>query len=82
MGDLSGSFSVTVRVMTKHAEKTRVGLWGQSAILKAVWDVTVAFQRCLKKINQNVRNCKFVPSKRIFTSQIPFSNFIGMVKTS
>ena len=25
---------------TKHAEKTSVGLWGQSAILKAVWDVT------------------------------------------
>jgi len=25
---------------TKHVEKTRVGLWGQSVILKAVWDVT------------------------------------------
>ena len=24
----------------KHAEKTRVGLWGQSVILKAVWAVT------------------------------------------
>ena len=23
-----------------HAEKTRVGLWGQSIILKATWDVT------------------------------------------
>jgi len=31
--------TVSVRVRTKHAEKTRVGLWGQSAILKAVWDV-------------------------------------------
>ena len=40
MGDLPGSFPVSVRVRTKHAEKTRVGLWGQSAILKAVWDVT------------------------------------------
>jgi len=40
MGDLSGSFSVSVRVRTKHAEKTCVGLWGQSTILKAVWDVT------------------------------------------
>jgi len=40
MGDLLGSFSVSVHVRTKHAEKTRVGLWGQSAILKAVWDVT------------------------------------------
>jgi hypothetical protein len=29
-------------VGTKHAEKTRVNLWGQSAILKAVWDVTTA----------------------------------------
>jgi len=29
-----------VRVRTKHAEKTRVGLWVQSIILKAVWDVT------------------------------------------
>jgi len=40
MGDLPGSFPVSVRVKTKHVEKTRVGLWGQSAILKAVWDVT------------------------------------------
>jgi len=40
MGDLPGSFLVSVRVRTKHAEKTRVGLLGQSAILKAVWDVT------------------------------------------
>jgi len=40
MGDLPGSFPVSVRVMTKHAEKTRVGLWGQSTILKAIWDVT------------------------------------------
>jgi hypothetical protein len=37
MGDLPGSFPVSVRVMTKHAGKTRVDLWGQSAILKAVW---------------------------------------------
>ena len=41
MGDLPESFPISVRVMTKHAEKTRVGLWGQSAILKAVWDVTL-----------------------------------------
>jgi len=40
MGDLPRSFPVSVRVRTKHAEKTRVGLWGQSTILKAVWDVT------------------------------------------
>jgi len=40
MGDLPGSFPVSVRVRTKHAEKTRVGLRGQSTILKAVWDVT------------------------------------------
>ncbi|AES81372.2 hypothetical protein MTR_7g092030 [Medicago truncatula] len=40
MGDLPGSFPVSVRVRTKHAEKTRVGLWGQSTMLKAVWDVT------------------------------------------
>jgi len=30
----------SMRVRTKHVEKIRVGLWGQSAILKAVWDVT------------------------------------------
>jgi hypothetical protein len=40
MGVLPGSFPVNVRVRTKHAEKTSVGLWGQSAILKAVWEVT------------------------------------------
>ncbi|AES77871.1 hypothetical protein MtrunA17_Chr7g0221591 [Medicago truncatula] len=40
MGDISGTFPVSVRVRTKHTEKNRVGLWGQSAILKVVWDVT------------------------------------------
>jgi len=35
MGDLLRSFLVSVPVRTKHAEKTRVGLWGQSTILKA-----------------------------------------------
>jgi len=39
MGDLPESFLVSVRVRTKHAEKTHVDLWGQSAILKVVWDV-------------------------------------------
>jgi hypothetical protein len=40
MGDLFGSFLVSVRVRTKHAEKTCVGLQGQSAMLKVIWDVT------------------------------------------
>ena len=40
MGGLLGSFSKSVRVRPKHAEKTRVGLWGQSMILKAVRGVT------------------------------------------
>jgi len=40
MGDLPGSFSESVRVRTKHAEKARVGLWGWSAIQKVVCDVT------------------------------------------
>ena len=40
MGDLLGSFPESVQVRTKLAEKTRVGLWGQSVILKAVWGVT------------------------------------------
>jgi len=44
MGDLPGSFPVSVRVRTKHAEKIRVDLWGQSAILKVVWDVTSLIQ--------------------------------------
>jgi hypothetical protein len=39
MGDLPESFPVSMQVRTKHAEKTRVGLWGQSTMLKAVWDV-------------------------------------------
>jgi len=40
MGELLGSFLVSVLVRTKHIEKTCVDLWGQSAILKAVWGVT------------------------------------------
>lgn len=40
MVDLLGSFLESVRVRTKHTEKTHIGLWGQSTILKAVWDVT------------------------------------------
>ena len=40
MGDLLGSLLESVQVRTKLAEKTRVGLWGQSVILKAVWGVT------------------------------------------
>ena len=35
MGDLLESFSENARVRTKHAEKTRVSLWGQSSIRKA-----------------------------------------------
>lgn len=35
MDDLLGSFLENVRVRTKHTEKTRVGLRGQSVILKA-----------------------------------------------
>jgi len=45
MGDLLGSFLVSVRVRTKHAEKTRVCLYGQSAMLKVVWDVTFSASR-------------------------------------
>ena len=36
MGDLLGSFPESVRVRTKHPEKSCVGLWGQSLILQAV----------------------------------------------
>jgi len=36
MSDLLGSFPESVRLRTKHAEITRVDLWGQPAILKAV----------------------------------------------
>jgi len=50
MGDLSESFPVSVRVRTKYAEKTRVDLWGQSTILKAVWDVTTIFIEIFEKI--------------------------------
>jgi hypothetical protein len=41
MGELLGSFPKSLRVRTKHVEKTRVGLWGKSAMLKVVWDVTI-----------------------------------------
>jgi len=41
MGDLPGSFPISVRVRIKHAGKTRVDLWGQSTIPKAVWGVTL-----------------------------------------
>jgi len=41
MGDLPESFPVSVRVRTKQSKKTCVGLWGQSAVLKAVWSVTL-----------------------------------------
>ncbi|KAK2428055.1 hypothetical protein QL285_026598 [Trifolium repens] len=44
MGDLLGSFSESMQVRTKLAEKTRVGLWGQSVILKAVWGVTLTVE--------------------------------------
>jgi hypothetical protein len=36
MGGLLESFPKNMQVTTKLAEKTRVGLWGQSVILKAV----------------------------------------------
>jgi hypothetical protein len=39
MGDIMGSFPESVQVRTMLAEKTRVGLWGQSVIIKAVWGV-------------------------------------------
>ena len=42
-GDLLVGFPESVWVRTKHAEKARAGLYGQSEILKAVWDV-----RCFK----------------------------------
>ncbi|MCH81209.1 hypothetical protein A2U01_0001993 [Trifolium medium] len=41
MGDLLGSFPESVQVRTKLAKKIRVGLWGHSVILKAVWGVTI-----------------------------------------
>src|SRR3954463_12329573 len=44
MGDLLGSFPESMRVRSKHAEKTRVGLWGQSIIPKSVWGVTKWYQ--------------------------------------
>jgi hypothetical protein len=50
MGDLLGSFPESVQVRTKHAEKARVGLWGQSVILKAVWGVTQSFEQLINNI--------------------------------
>jgi hypothetical protein len=40
MGDLLGSYPKSVQMRTKLAEKTHVGLWSQSVILKAVSGVT------------------------------------------
>ena len=36
MGDLPGSFPVSVRARTKHAEKIRVDMWGESTMLKVI----------------------------------------------
>ena len=54
MGDLLGSFPKSVQVRKKLAEKTRVGLWGQLVILKAVWGVTVCMYT---KLNKNACTC-------------------------
>ena len=54
MGDLLESFLVSVRVRIKHAEKTRVDFWGQSAILKVVWDMLhQAFWTCTSALFYN-----------------------------
>jgi len=39
----SEKFLRSMWVRIKHAKKTRVNLWGQSTILKVVWDVTLLF---------------------------------------
>jgi len=49
MGDLLRSFPEYVRVRTKHAEKTRVDLWGQLAILSGVCDVTSGIRAYLSQ---------------------------------
>ncbi|AES66244.1 hypothetical protein MTR_2g064750 [Medicago truncatula] len=36
MGDLPGSFPVSMRVRTKHVEKTRVGLWDQVHVIRFI----------------------------------------------
>jgi hypothetical protein len=41
MGNLFGSFLESMRVRTKQEKMTCVGLLGQLAVLKAVWDITV-----------------------------------------
>jgi len=61
MNDLLGCFPKSMRVRTKHVEKTRVGLWGQSAILKAVWDVT-PYNLCFTML---------IPTKTKGDSRIP-----------
>lgn len=40
MGDPLGSFSKNMLVRKKHAEQTRVSLWGHPIILKIVWGIT------------------------------------------
>ena len=58
MGDLLGSFPESLQARTKLAEKTRVGLWGQSVILKVFWGCYKWYQsrplpvRCGSATNQ------------------------------
>ncbi|KEH25900.1 hypothetical protein MTR_6g037390 [Medicago truncatula] len=68
MGDQPGSFPISVRVRTKYTEKTRVGLWGQSAILKAVWGVTVTLTTGPTTIHHNLRT----PSSHTMQPQLTF----------
>ena len=49
MGDLLGSFSESIRVRPKNAEKTRVGLWGHSIILKVARGVKMVSEPYLSQ---------------------------------
>jgi len=54
MSEFRGSFLESI-VRTKHAEMTHCYLWGQSTILKPVWDVTCWIR--VQSISKRRLNC-------------------------
>jgi hypothetical protein len=70
---------VSVRVRTKHAEKTHVGLWGQSAILKAVWDVTEHVSLSFNK-KQHLNVCKRYGNNNVLMIPISYEMHIFMLR--
>jgi len=71
-----------VRVRTKHAEKTRVGLWGQSVMLKVVWMLQTRYPHCTSTTSRSVSSklsCYLVLNS-LFIQQ--YERFFSTVNTT